>query len=671
MRSEVGDRTGVALQVNGNMTTLRWDDGEETEVETDRLIAVCTFGDPIYPGLRTVGKIQRGGNKPFHTVINAENYHALRALRLPLSGQVDVMYLDPPYNSGARDWTYNNDYVDSTDAYRHSKWLSFMEKRLRLARPLLRKDAVMVVTIDEHEVSRLGVLLDQLFPEADITLVTIVINTKGVTRAGVPRFSRVEEYAYFCFFGNAGIYSIGDDLLTGESSEKESLDTEASETVQSSDTSSDSDEPMERTGPGWRKLLRSGDDPRRIDRKNMFYPIWINPKTRRIVRVGEPLLPVTKPPSFEPDEDQNLPVWPIRGNVSEGRWGVGADTLRSLVERGFVRIGRYQPKRKTWGVSYLTEQIVSDIDAGKYDVSDPDPVTGVVQVWHKEGEAAQSERKIKTVWFRKRHNAGVGGTTLVSELVGDDRPFSFPKSVFAVRDTIAILTRDKTDAVVLDFFGGSGTTTHAVAMLNQEDGGTRRSILVTNNEVDSEEQVWLRESGIFPGDPDWETRGIFYRATKPRLEAAFTGKRHDGTTIPAHLKNFDGSLMLNGLEENIEFFELEYLDRNTVSHGRAFEAIAPLLWMLAGSTGERISEPNSSFALPEGGRYGVLFNASHYKAFAKALDDREDVTHAFVVTDSHAQFQQIAAELPAQVKVSMLYEDYLRNFEFNTGGSLF
>ncbi|MGI6544193.1 MAG: DNA methyltransferase [Limnochordia bacterium] len=260
-------------------------------METDRLIAVCTFGDPIYPGLRTVGKIQRGGNKPFHTVINAENYHALRALRLPLSGQVDVMYLDPPYNSGARDWTYNNDYVDSTDAYRHSKWLSFMEKRLRLARPLLRKDAVMVVTIDEHEVSRLGVLLDQLFPEADITLVTIVINTKGVTRAGVPRFSRVEEYAYFCFFGNAGIYSIGDDLLTGESSEKESLDTEASEIVQSSDTSSDSDEPMERTGPGWRKLLRSGDDPRRIDRKNMFYPIWINPKNAANCTCGRTATP--------------------------------------------------------------------------------------------------------------------------------------------------------------------------------------------------------------------------------------------------------------------------------------------------------------------------------------------------------------------------------------------
>src|SRR5690606_37647956 len=104
----------------------------------------------------------------------------------------------------------------------------------------------------------------------------------------------------------------------------------------------------------------------------------------------------------------------------------------------------------------------------------------------------------------------------------------------------------------------------------------------------------------------------------------------------------------------IEFFELEYLERNSVSRGRAFEAIAPFLWMLAGSQGERIDRTTASFALPRGGRYGVLFNPAEYRSFSTALDERDNVTHAFVVTDSYAQFQQIVTELPAQVKTFML-----------------
>src|SRR5690606_5455394 len=183
-----------------------------------------------------------GDDKPFHLVINGENYHALELLQYTHEEKVDVIYADPPYNTGAKDWTYNNDYVDGSDVYRHSKWLSFMERRLILARRLLKPDSTLVVTIDEHEVTRLGVLLEQLFPEADITLVTIVINPKGVTRPGVQRFSRVEEYAYFCFFGDAGLYPLGDDLL-------------------SKTTRGSSNEEEKR--PRWKGLLRSGSNARR------------------------------------------------------------------------------------------------------------------------------------------------------------------------------------------------------------------------------------------------------------------------------------------------------------------------------------------------------------------------------------------------------------------------
>ena len=126
--------------------------GERERVPLDSLVVITDFGEPVLPGFRYLGAVERGGDKPYHVVINGENHHALEALRFTHAGKVDCIYIDPPYNSGARDWKYNNDYVDETDAYRHSKWLAFMERRLKLAKELLNPDdSVLIVTIDENE----------------------------------------------------------------------------------------------------------------------------------------------------------------------------------------------------------------------------------------------------------------------------------------------------------------------------------------------------------------------------------------------------------------------------------------------------------------------------------------------------------------------------------------
>jgi len=98
------------------------------------LVVVAEFREPIYPGLVSTGKVERGGDKPFHTVINGENYHALQTLLFTHRDQVDLIYIDPPYNTGSADWIYNDRYVSGDDLYRHSKWLAFMERRLVLAR---------------------------------------------------------------------------------------------------------------------------------------------------------------------------------------------------------------------------------------------------------------------------------------------------------------------------------------------------------------------------------------------------------------------------------------------------------------------------------------------------------------------------------------------------------
>jgi len=177
------------------------DGAEQAQSSTEDLVVVAQFRDPIYPGLVSTGKVERGGNKPFHTVINAENFHALQTLLFTHRGKVDCIYIDPPYNTGAKDWKYNNDYVEGDDLYRHSKWLAFMERRLLVARELLDPDSsVLIVTVDEKEYLRLGLLLEQTFPDAQMEMITSVISSKGVARFG--QFSRVEEYIFTLRFGD-------------------------------------------------------------------------------------------------------------------------------------------------------------------------------------------------------------------------------------------------------------------------------------------------------------------------------------------------------------------------------------------------------------------------------------------------------------------------------------
>lgn len=178
----------------------------------DSLVAIADFGDPVFPGLRHLGSVARGGDKPAHVAIKGENHHVLEALQFTHAGKVDCIYIDPPYNTGARDWKYDNNYVDDTDDYRHSKWLAFMERRLLLAKQLLNpEDSVLIVTIDEKEVNRLALLLDQVFVGCRRQTVTSVITPGGTSR--IADFSRVEEYILFVFLGKAEVTRSHDSML--------------------------------------------------------------------------------------------------------------------------------------------------------------------------------------------------------------------------------------------------------------------------------------------------------------------------------------------------------------------------------------------------------------------------------------------------------------------------
>ncbi|MGY1719278.1 DNA methyltransferase [Blastococcus sp. SYSU DS0552] len=600
-----------------------------TEIrEVDELVVVREFGDPIYPGLRSLGRIAKGGDKPFHAVIKAENYHALETLLYTSQGQVDVVYLDPPYNNRAKDWKYNNDFVDTADRFRHSKWLSFMEKRLRLARKLLRPDkSVLIVTIDEAEVHRLGILLHQLFPGTTQQMVSITINPKGTARPN--EFSRVDEYAFVVLFGSAVVPAV--QVGSGE------------------------------TKVRWRYLRRNDNESIRGSRPRQFYPIYVDTNTSRIVHIGEPL-DKTADRHTAPERRGAVAVFPVREDGVEMEWGLTGPSLRKALDQGYVRVTPGY-EQQPFIFSYLTAPNIKKIESGELLVSGVRP-DGSKEVVAPNGKSARPT----TVWREKSHDAGAHGTSLIGELL-PGRSFPFPKSLYAVEDMLRLFVGDNPNALVLDFFGGSGTTTHAVARLNHQDGGARRSVLITNNELSPAEAAELAEAGHRPGDPQWEAQGIFEYITRPRLEAALTGLTPDGKPIAGEYKFTDEFAMSQGFEENLEFFELSYEDPDRVQLGTAYAAVAPMLWLMAGASGPRVDEAVGGWCVPEGGRYGVLFDTNAWPDFCQSARDNDTLTHAFVVTDSEAVFQRVAAELPADVQAVRLYESYLTTFAINTGDS--
>lgn len=613
-------------------------EAEAQSVALADLLVIAEFRDTIYPGLVSTGKVQRGGNKPFHTVINGENYHVLKALTYTHRGKVDAIYIDPPYNTGAKDWKYNNDYVEGDDLYRHSKWLAMIERRLLIAKELLNpQDSALIVTIDEKEYLRLGLLLEQVFPEFTRQMVTIVNNPKGVTQGYL---SRVDEYAFFCFAPKAKIFTVDDDLL-------------------SRDQRKDEDSVSR---PRWKGLLRSGDEAARKDREKMFYPVWVDPKTRRIVRAGA-YLPLSEAPQLAAtDKDGNVAAWPVRKDGTLGRWSVGSSTLNELIADGLAAAGKFDRKRRTWGISYLSEQLREELQEGKLQVVSRDPVTGVADVVFAGG----ASRRVRTVWHRTSHDAGVNGTDLVGSLVGTGRPFPFPKSLYAVEDALRILVKGKPEAVVLDFFAGSGTTAHAVMRLNHQDSGRRQCISVTNNEVAADEQTELRKQGLRPGDAEWERFGICEYITKPRVQAAITGKTSEGQPLAGQYRFTDEFPMSDGFEENAEFFTLTYETPVSVSHNLAFSRIAPLLWLRAGASGKRVDKlPADGWAMAD--TYGLLTEVDKATPFIKAFKKADGLRIAYIVTDDDRRFQAIAKRLPEGVEPVRLYESYLTNFSFANG----
>ncbi len=234
--------------------------------------------------------IDNGGQMNF--LIEGDNLSALKLLEKTHKGAIDLIYIDPPYNTGAKDWKYSNNYVDDKDTFRHSKWLSMMNVRLRTAKKLLSTNGALVCAIDENEQATVGMLLEEIFGEAyNIDCITVVHNPGGIQGAN---FSYCHEYAYF-IYPHRSYY------------------------IQKERRNSDDLTPFR----DWGK-----ENSKRLGSPNCFYPIITDGTS--ILSFGDIPNDDFHPTSANEHHDNTIWIWPIDKNGVERRWRFARDTVGEI-----------------------------------------------------------------------------------------------------------------------------------------------------------------------------------------------------------------------------------------------------------------------------------------------------------------------------------------------------
>ncbi len=399
---------------------------------------------------------------PNHIIIEGDNLHALTTLCYTHEGKVDVIYIDPPYNTGNKDFKYNDSFVDKEDAYKHSKWLSFMHRRLKLAKRLLSDRGVIFISIDDNEQAQLKLLCDSVLGGGNF-LGNICIDKCNSQNDAINIQSNVEYVLAYC---SHRLYSIENGTNKEISLLKESVIVKK-EVKRENNTFYYIDREIHKTGAN--SLL--------INRKNLGYVIYYNDNSKDIIAKMD-----YSPESVEEDSTRNIYsfdiellqkgyriILPPLQNGKLGCWTwelkkVNTEKDKLVVVNGIVRKKKYVDENKVI------------LDGKKYIYED-----------------VKLTKNIKSLWAFSSAN----GTTQITNIFGT-KFFSNPKNIDMILKIIE--SYQKTTALILDFFAGSGTTLHATMQLNNEDGGNRQCILVTNNENNiCEEVTYERNKRVIQG----------------------------------------------------------------------------------------------------------------------------------------------------------------------------
>ena len=374
--------------------------------------------------------------------IEGDNLDVLKLLQETYLGKIDVIYIDPPYNTGnsliyLNDYsqtveefasisgeydTYGNKLVLNTEANGrfHTDWLNMIYPRLKVAKDLLKDTGILVLTIDDYEINNVTTILNEIFGESN-HMGTVVIKNNPSGRSTVKGFSVNHEYALF--------YSKTDSATLGRMEHNEAQKARYKE--------------KDEIGCfEWENFRKNGTDSDRSDRPKQFFPIIVNEKTNHLRVPNVVWIESQKEYSFNDQIlDNEAILFPTTQGGIEKVWKYGLERTKQIVDKLLV-------KKTSQGYEIYRKKYLND-----------------------EGSLP------RTWWDKPEYSARDNGTRTLTNILGPIKLFDFPKAPEAVKDALIAANLSK-DGIVLDFFSGSATTAHAVMQLNAEDGGNRKFIMV-------------------------------------------------------------------------------------------------------------------------------------------------------------------------------------------------
>lgn len=523
---------------------------------------------------------------PWNFLIEGDNLQALYLLEKTHYGKIDCIYIDPPYNTGAKDWKYNNNYVDENDTYRHSKWLSMMNQRLRIARKLLKNSGIIVLTIDDYEIENITMLMNEIFGEGR-HLGTIIIRNNPQGRSSVNGFQISHEYALF--YG-------GPDAEIGRLPRNEQQISRYNN--------------IDEQGPfEWRNFRAQYSQ----ESASMVYPIYVKKDC----------------------SDFRIPklIWNEKDAKYEILEGPNSDEVISwpIAEDGRMRTWK-------WSISTLLKE--KDNNTGvRFDR------TGTPSVYYK-GRMKDEGMKPYTIWDKPQYSASTFGANILSEVIGKKK-FNYPKSLYAVIDCLKVANTHK-NAVVLDFFAGSGTTLNAINLMNAEDGGKRKCIIVTNNEVSEKEEKRLRSLGLTKADKEWDELGIAKSVTWKRSVNTILGNDIKGEKLTGEYLTSQKAF----ISVNRNFHFIDYINIMDLNLSQKKNMITLLT---RGIIPKSLIKQDSKYIVSENEKYtiSILFDDEYMDDWITNIEQHKHIQEFYIFSKSLEKFNE------AKVRIQNLLGDML------------
>jgi len=548
--------------------------------------------------------------QPTHILIEGDNYHALSVLNYTHGDSVDVIFIDPPYNkgiSGSNDFRYNDRFVDNEDTFRHSKWLSFMDKRLRLARNILKSTGVIFITISDDEVHHLRCLMDEIFREENF-VANVVWQKKQSPQNDATYLSDMHDHI----------------LVYAKKAKKNKNDPEGWQISF-----------LKRTEKQNARAGNPDNDPRgqwissdytcnktAEQRPNLYYPL-INPFTQKKVYPSRQRVWRYEKSTHEIHIKENR-IW----------WGVSGE--------GFPRLKKF----------------VSDLQNGI-----------VPSTW----------------WEREMVGDNQEARSELREILNDENvDFDTPKPVRLIKHILSIATQAGGSEIIVDFFAGSGTTAHAVLELNEEDGGNRQSILITNNENKIMSEIChprvkrVIEGYEFVGNDKIllfeEKLGLSQLKNIETVLAEFDktrqvnkndfdqvrGEFKDNTLRLWGIKNFNG--FKDGLGGNLKYFRTSFVPAEPSDENKELLTRQSVeMLCLRESTFEFVTETDVWKIFKNNQRYtAILFDQLSIPDLKEEMKKLDKPVSVYVFSLEDDNFANEFADMPEKVKACSIPEAILR-----------